>query len=99
MCGPRCPSRRSLRDLARLQSPSATVTGESDYNSSENTNSLVVRSHHLHRYGYEVLGTQAHLLSDSNADQAALTAGIGHDRCVCVSVGQAPALCNLRARL
>ena len=77
---------RHVRDLARLQSPSASVTGESDYNSSENTNSLVVRSLHLHRYGYEVLGTQAHLLSDSNADQAALTACVGHDRlrhCAC----------------
>ena len=71
---------RHVRDLARLRSPSASLTGESDYNSSENTNSLVVHSLQLHRYGYEVLGTQAYLLSDSNADQAALTACVGHDR-------------------
>ena len=71
---------RHVRDLARLQSPSATVTGESDHHSSENTNSLVVRSLHSHGYGYEVLGTQSHLLGDSNADQAALTARVGHDR-------------------
>ena len=69
-----------VRDLTRLQSPSATVTGESDHHSSENTNSLVVRSLHSHGYGYEVLGTQSHLLGDSNADQAALTARVGHDR-------------------
>ena len=59
---------------------SATVTGKSDHQSSENTNSLVVRSLHSHGYGYEVLGTQAHLLGDSNADQGALIARAGHDR-------------------
>ena len=68
---------RHLRDMARLQSLSATVTGESDHYSSDNTNSLVVRSLHLHRYGYEVFGTQAHLLGDSNADQVALTVCVG----------------------
>ena len=78
MCGLRCT--RHVCDVARLQSPSATVTGESDHHTSENTNSLVVRSLHSHRYGYEVLGTQAHLLGDTNADQTALTARVGHDR-------------------